>query len=297
MVRESRLKYSALASAIGALITAMNGLNSRFSDIVGIPAAAIAIHVAGLVAVSAILFARREEKRPGRLPLYYYAGGVVGVGTVYCSNYAFSSLGASLSVALALIGQTLFSLAADATGMLGRERVPLRARRLPGIGLALAGAAIMAGSWRANAPAMLAALAAGVFPGLSFVLNAELGRRKGLFRSSRMNFITGLATSLAIFAILRAPLASSARAVVSAGPFLALGGGLMGVAVVSAMNLILPRIPVFSATILMFSGQAAAGLLIDSASGSLDARKLVGTAILISGLAIDTAFGRLQPRE
>jgi len=298
MERESRLKYSALAPAIGALITVMNGLNSRFSDIVGKPLAAISIHVAGLVAISAILLAKHEERRPGKLPFYYYAGGVIGVGTVFCSNYAFSCLGASLSVALALLGQTLFSLAADATGMLGREKYPLRSRRLPGIGLALAGAAIMAGPWRANAPAMIAALAAGAIPGLSFVLNAGLGRKKGLFRSTRMNYITGLATSLAVLALIRPPLAPVARAFATAGPFLALGGGLMGVAVVSAMNLIIPRMPVFSATILIFCGQAAAGLLIDiAASGSLDARKLVGTAILVSGLAMDAALGRALGRR
>lgn len=292
------LKYGALAPAIGALITAMNGLNSRLAELAGKLVAAVVIHVVGLATVSIILLFRREAGKPGRVPFYCYLGGMVGVGTVFSSAYAFSNLGASLTVALALIGQSLFSLAADATGVLGRPRYPLKARRVPGIALALAGAAIMAGPLRANIPALLAALVSGAIPGLSFVLNAELGRRKGLFTSTRINYLTGLATTFAVFLILRPPFAPAIQAIASAGPFLVLGGGIMGVVVVTSMNLIIPKMPVFSATILVFSGQVAAGLLIDFASsGHLDAGKLAGTALLLGGLALDAALTRRPARE
>jgi uncharacterized membrane protein YdcZ (DUF606 family) len=255
----------------------MNGLNSRFAAYAGSLVSTLVIHL----------------------------GGFVGVGTVFSSIYAFTVLDASAAVALSLLGQTLFSIGADSSGFLGRKRYPVSARSLPGIGLAFAGVAIMVGNRRSSALAMLIALASGALPGLSFVLNSELGRRKGTFRSVRLNYLVGLATTLAIVAAARPPvsaIATAARAVAAAGPLLALGGGLMGVAVATAVNLIFPRMAAFSATLLLFSGQALAGILIDAfTAGTFDASKLVGTLVLLAGLAINGRLaerspGRGQPR-
>ncbi len=304
MGRDFRPVYSAAVPLVGALITVMSGVNSRFAGLVGNLTATLVIHVAGLAAVSAIFLVKREKGLPGRLPAWYYLGGLVGVGTVFATNYSFAALGASLAVALALLGQTLFSIAADATGLLGRQKYPLSARRLPGIGLAIVGIAVMATavaaeSWRASVPAMLIALASGALPGLSFILNSELGRRKGLWRSTRINYIAGLATTLVIVMTVRPPASiavdavDAARAVMTAGPFLALGGGLMGVVVVTVMSRIFPRIPAFSATLLLFSGQALTGVLIEAvAHGAFDARKLIGTFLLLAGLAINALLSR-----
>ncbi len=293
MRKESLAAYG-IAPLSGIVITLANLLNSRLAAHVGNLTATLVIHCVGLSAVSLILLARREKPRSGRAPFVYYLGGFVGVGTVFASNYAFAALGASLAVSLALFGQTAFSLAADATGLLGRPKYPLALRRIPGIALAFAGIALMAGSWRSEALAKLAALASGVFVGLSSVLNAELGRRKGLLRSTRVNYIAGLATTLLIVAALRPAAAPAVSAVEAAGPILAFGGGLMGVAVVTAMSFVFPRMAVFSATILIFGGQALAGILLDlAARGSLDLWKLLGTAVLLAGLALDSA---LSPR-
>jgi len=300
--------YSALAPLVGALITIMNGLNSRLSAITGNLVAALAIHIAGLVAVSIVLLARREPRRvrrarlprlpgqsdlpklPDRLPFYSYLGGFIGVGTVFSNNYAFGVLGASLAVALALLGQTLCSVAIDAAGFLGRKKYPLSLRSLPGLALALSGVMVMAGGhWRADILAMMAALVSGAIPALSFTLNSELGRKIGVLRSTRTNYIVGLATTLAIVAAARPDIGGSLRSVKAAGPFLALGGGTMGVVVVTSMNLIFPRIKAFSATLLVFSGQALAGILIDySKAGNLELRKLLGTLLLLAGLAINS---------
>jgi transporter family-2 protein len=302
MGRETVSMYGAVVPLVGALITLMSGVNTRLSGRVGSLAATVAIHVAGLAAVSAIMLVKREAmregKEEGRLPAWYYLGGVVGVGTVFSSIYAFTALGASLAVALALLGQTLFSIALDATGFLGRRKFPLSARRLPGIALAIAGVVVMshaviAGNWRADVPAILIALAAGATPVISFSLNSELGRRKGVLRSTRANYLTGLAGTLLIVAVVRPPVVDAVRAVAAAGPFLALGGGFMGVAVVTSMNFIFPRISAFSATLLLFSGQALMGLVLDGVTvGVFDMWKLVGTVVLLSGLAVDSLLSR-----
>jgi len=281
--------FSALAPLVGMLITLMNGLNSRFSKGVGILVACLSIHLAGLSAVSLILLVKKERRTPGKLPPYYYLGGVIGVGTVFSSAYAFSTLGASLAVALALLGQTIFSLAVDGTGFLGRTRHPFTLRSVPGLALAVAGSAIIARDWRSNALAMIVALASGALPSLSFVLNAELGREKGVLRSTRVNYLAGLATTIAMIAVARPDAVAAWQSIKAAGPLLALGGGVMGVGVVASMNLVFARMPAFSATLLVFSGQSLAGILIDfAAEGFFDLRKLAGVCVLLLGLAANS---------
>jgi transporter family-2 protein len=305
MKREASFPYGALAPLVGAVITLMSSVNSRFSAIVGNLVATAVIHAAGLAAVSAVLLVKREKARPGRLPLYYYLGGFIGVGTVFSSIYAFTVLGAALAVALALLGQTLCSIVVDASGFLGRPRYPLSVRRLPGIVLAIAGVAVMsrvvdigiggaaarvgaAGSWHRDPVAMLVALIAGMLPAVTFSLNSELGRRKGAVHSTQVNYIVGLATTLVIAAVVRPAVTEALHAIAASGPVLALGGGFLGVVVVTSMNFIFPRIPALSATLLLYSGQALMGVLIDIvAEGAFDARKLVGAIILLMGLAIN----------
>ncbi len=245
--------YTMLASLTGILITLMNSVNSRLAAAAGYPAAAMTAHVVGLAAVTVLTLARREPPEPGRVPLRYYLGGLFGVGTIYACNFAFSTLSASLAVALSLLGWG------------GQIR------------------------WAA----MPVALAAGVLPGISFILNAELGRRRGVLRSARWNYLTGLAGTAAVAALAGLPAAPAARAVLEAGPLLVLGGGLSGVLVVATMNLVFPRIPAFTATILLFSGQALAGVALDWAlQGTLDLRKLLGTGIVLAGLALDSRLSR-----
>lgn len=308
MERVPRPSYIALAPLVGALVTLMLGVNSRFSGVVGNLVATLVIHVVGLVGVSAVLLVKRERTRPGRLPLCYYLGGFVGVGTVFSSNYVFAALGASLAVALALLGQTFFSIAADATGLMGRRKYPLAARGLPGIGLAIAGVAVIGaaamaqtvaeGAWRTRLLAMLLGLGAGALPGLSFILNSELGRRKGIMRSTRVNYLVGLATTLVIVAVVRPPAAEALHAVAAAGPLLSLGGGLLGVIVVAAMNVIFPRTTAFAATLLLFSGQALTGVFFEVvAEGAFDLRKLVGTVLLLAGLALHVLLSKKGTAE
>ncbi len=286
--------YGALAPLVGALVTIMSGINSRLSEIAEPVVAVLVIHATGLIAIMCISLVRhtkvrRDKALPRTLPFWHYLGGLVGVATVFSSNYAFSALGASLTMAVALLGQTIFSVVTDATGMLGRTKYPLSARRLPGIALALAGVAVMGGNWRLAGPALLVAFGAGVTSGLSTVLNAGLGAGKGVFYSVRTNYAVGLATTAVLAAIIRPSLPDAAAAVVKAGPFLAIAGGLIGIVVVSTINVIVPRLSVFMFTILMFTGQTVAGIIMDAlGDGAIDVLKIVGTAILLCGLAIDT---------
>ncbi|HTZ51272.1 MAG TPA: DMT family transporter [Spirochaetia bacterium] len=288
--------YYVLAALLGSLITLTYGVNSRLSSIAGPLVATVVIHVSGLVGISLLSLVKREPRQPGRLPAWLYLGGLVGVGTVLTGNYAFLALPASLAVALALLGQSISSIAVDASGLLGRRRYPLTAHRIPGIALAATGAAVLAGTagfGKSTAAAMLAALAAGALPTLSVLLNSELGRRKGLLYSTRMNYIVGLATSAVVLLAARPPAAASVHAVFSAGPFLALAGGLMGVGVVTTFSAVFARMPALSATLIVFCGQALTGVGFDLVrEGALDVRKLLGTLLVLGGLGLNALLGR-----
>jgi uncharacterized membrane protein YdcZ (DUF606 family) len=144
---------------------------------------------------------------------------------------------------------------------------------------------------------MLVALVSGALPILSISINSELGRRTGVFRGARMNFLVGLATTLVLAAILRPSPAAAVSGLSAAGPLLSLAGGVLGLVVVAATNSIFPRIPAFTAALLMFAGQALMGLLIDAArAGAFETNKFAGTLLVLLGLGLKTALDGAERR-
>lgn len=290
--------YAILTPLVGALLTVMNNLNSVFASKVGFWASTIVLHAVGLAAATLATAVRREARLPGRLPPWSYAGGFVGIGIVLSCNYAFQNLDASLAVVLGLLGQILASLSVDATGFLGRAKTPIRLKSLPGIGLVALGAAVMAmagrpGADKPSAAAILVAIVAGALPVISIALNSELGRKRGVLRSARTNYIVGLATTLALLLATRPSLAAAPAALLDAGPLLMTGGGLMGLCVVVSMNHIFPKVKAFTAALLMFGGQVAAGLAIDLFQGGrLRLPTLAGTMLVMGGLALKSWLER-----
>lgn len=289
--------YSIAAPVIGALITIMNSINSRFSSLVGALPAALAIHMAGMVFISitagALWVSARLKghtaARAKRLPWYLYMGGVTGVGTVLTCNYTYSALDASLAVALGLIGQTVVSITADSAGFLGKRKEPLSYGRIPGIVLAILGALVIAREWRSELLPIAVALGSGVCIGFNALLNAEHGRRNGTIRSAQWNYITGLSVTVVIVAASGPDWAGAAAMVVDAGAVLATGGAFFGVIIVLSLNAVFVRLPAFRATLLLFAGQALMGVMLDAyTAGFVDIRKLAGTALVLCGLALDS---------
>jgi bacterial/archaeal transporter family-2 protein len=285
--------YALLAPLVGAVITLMNGVNSVFSVAVGNYLATLVIHIVGLAALCLILAFRKESGDGKKLPWYMYSGGIVGVATVFVCNIAYSELGASLAVALALLGQMLGSVLVDSTGFLGRRKYPLSLRSLPGVVLALVGVFVMAGDWEGKVGFMAFALLAGALPLLSFTLNSQLAVSKGIFRSARINYVVGLASTVLLIALVRPPMAKGLAALPGTSILYLTGGGLLGVLVVAGTNLIFPKIPALWSTLLLFSGQALAGLAIDAFSkGSFEPPKLVGTAVVLAALGLNSLLDK-----
>lgn len=291
----------ALAPFSGILITMMNAINSRFALQVGNLRSVVVVHLVGLLAISLVIAVRRDRSVHDRPPVYLYAGGIVGVGTIFACNVAYASMDASLAVSLSLLGQTIFSLFVDTTGFLGRKKYPLGPRALPGFLLAMAGVAVLSGfNFRSIAYGPFALLA-GMLPAFSFILNAQLAGRIGILRSTRANYVTGLGTTAIIAIVVSLSGSASgfvsmggfAAAVMKAGPVLALGGGFLGVIMVGVANYVFPRLPALYATLLMFGGQALAGVALDWAvRGALDLRTITGTLIVLTGLGLNASRAR-----
>jgi transporter family-2 protein len=294
--------YALLVPLVGALIPLMNSVNSVLALRVGNALSSVIIHIAGLIAVSAALVFRREGPKGGaaggRAPFYLYLAGIVGVGTVYSCNLAYGALGASLSVALALFGQMLGSVAVDATGFLGRKRYPFGLKNLPGLLIAAAGVVVISwGEWKMEVPYLALAFVSGLLPLLSFILNSQLAARIGVMRGTRVNYLVGLAASLLILALQGALSGPSPRASVEAAAGLNIlvlaGGGVLGVIMTGATNYLFPRIPALASTLLMFAGQTFAGLGIDAVTtGHIGLRQPAGALILLAGLAVNALLTR-----
>ena len=209
---------------------------------------------------------------------------------------AYGALGASLSVALALFGQLLGSVAVDATGFLGRKKYPFTLRNIPGLLIAAAGVAVISwGEWKIDLPYLALAFVSGLLPLLSFILNSQLAEKIGVMRGTRVNYLAGLATSLLIFAVFGSSARANLEAAAGMNILILAGGGVLGVIMTGATNYLFPRIPALASTLLMFAGQTFAGLGIDAVTtGHIDLKQPIGALVLLGGLATNALLTRAR---
>ncbi len=129
----------------------------------------------------------------------------------------------------------------------------------------------------------LLALTTGLLVVLSMSMNSALGKEIGVFRATAVNYTAGLLGS-GLLALVWGWSPWSEGTLV---PWWAWSGGFLGVIVVAASNLVLPRIPVVTATILLILGQLGTGLVIDAlATGTLNGWQLAGAALVLAGATL-----------
>lgn len=136
--------YKLISAIIGVLITVMLLLNGVLSQYIGNYASAFLIHLIGFVLVGSVLIIKKVKIDFDRsLPIYLYSGGLLGVFTILFNNISFNQLGASLTLALGLLGQTMTSLVLDHYGWLGMAVVKFKKEKLLGLVMISAGILIM----------------------------------------------------------------------------------------------------------------------------------------------------------
>lgn len=133
------------ALATGGLLSLMVLCNAEVTRHTDALLGSLAPHATGTVAAALLLVAwPRRAPTGARPPRWAYLGGLSGAVTVMLSSLAANTaLALSGTLALGLVGQAAFGLAADRWGLLGMPRRRATLRGLLSLLLILGGSAIL----------------------------------------------------------------------------------------------------------------------------------------------------------
>lgn len=133
-----------LTLAIGILISIMVGFNGELGIRIGNLEGVVFVNVLGLVVTLITLIFLRKTWKPFRnIAPIYFMGGMVGTFLLVMNNVCFKALGASLTIAMGIIGQIIMSSLIDNYGLFEMKKYPFRKKKLIGIAFMLLGIYIM----------------------------------------------------------------------------------------------------------------------------------------------------------
>jgi len=136
--------YKTAAVFTGVLIAVMVSLNGVLAGYTSNMFSVLIIHMAGILTVGAIvLFKREKAANGGKMPIYIFSAGAVGVLLTYLNNICIGALGVSLTLALGLAGQSVLSCVIDHFGLFGVKRNSFNYKKLIGFALSFLGVLIM----------------------------------------------------------------------------------------------------------------------------------------------------------
>lgn len=136
--------YNLLSIFIGALIGLMVYFNGILSIYLGNYTSSIIVHLVGLIGCIFMLIVTKSKlKYDKKLSIFLYSGGVIGVFTVLFTNIGFLSLGASITIALSLLGQTISAIIIDNYGLLNTKVIKFNKKKLIGLSIIILGIIIM----------------------------------------------------------------------------------------------------------------------------------------------------------
>ena len=276
-----------LSVLAGVLIAIMVTINGGLSDTYGVYSATVIIHMVGVSFVSILVAVRRKCLKSGeKLPLHYYLGGAVGVGTVVFNNMAFGHISVTAILALSLLGSVLCSLVIDQFGWFGMARHPVSVKKLPGIALAVLGIGWMLWPFdmRVAVP-VIVSLLTGVTIVVSRSLNACLTCKTGMLQSTFFNYAVGLTVSAVILLIFGRGETMMAGFEFSPRVWI-YTGGMLGACIVTLFNAVSVKLSSFYVSLLSFVGQIFAGVALDALlAGAFSLPNLIGGALVATGLA------------
>lgn len=136
--------YNALSMIIGGIIAFMIYFNGILASSIGNYTSNVIIHSIGLILVLTILIIKRWKINFVKgIPSLLYTGGAIGICNVVFANIGINEIGATLTIALGLLGQVLSSLIIDHFGLLSVKQIKFNRKKIIGISLMLIGIVIM----------------------------------------------------------------------------------------------------------------------------------------------------------
>ena len=133
---------------------------------------------------------------------------------------------------------------------------------------------------------ILIGLAGGVAVGLQSPLASMLSQRLGIFESVFIVHLGGAILALIPLLFYSGGKLSQWKSV----PWYALGAGLFGLVVISAVSYMIPRVGVAASITTIVAGQLLVGLLLDhfgllgAAQRALDLTRVLGIAVVLAGV-------------
>lgn len=281
--------YYFLSLLCGVIVSVMIVINGALTSFYGVNLATVIIHIVGLAITGLLVICRREKPFARRAAWYWYLGGVLGVGTTVCNNYAFGRVSVSAILALGLLGQAIGGLVVDQFGLMGMAKHRFVPSKLLGLSLVICGVGCMlTGAFEPIAAA--ASFFSGITVLASRSFNARLTDVAGVSVSTLFNYITGLLTASVVLLISRG--AAFIPPAFSPNAWIYMGGAL-GVATVILCNVTVSRISAFYLTLFLFIGQVFSGVALDALiDGAFSARNLVGGCFVALGLTLDLVLER-----
>lgn len=288
--------YYLLSLLIGILVAIMITVNGGLTTLYGVYSATVVIHIVGLFLISTIILLRRERPFAARHPWYLYIGGVLGVATTACTNYAFGRISVSAILAISLFGQSVMGLLVDQFGLFQMRTHRFRAYQLPGLLLVVCGIVCMVVGTFQLLP-VLAVFASGVILVISRSFNARLAGRTSVYVSTFFNYVLGLSTAIPVFLLLGRGEPVLTGFSLSQDWWIYLGGAI-GVVTVWLSNVVVVKIPALYITLLMFVGQVFTGVALDTLlDGAFSSQNLIGGLFVAVGLTLNLLFERRASRR
>jgi len=132
------------AILIGIVLPVQSGVNAQLRIGIGNPyLAALISFVVGTVALLGVNIAMRvpvpSPEAVGRLPWWYWIGGLLGATYIYATVILAPRLGAATLVAAIVAGQMVASVILDHYGWVGYAQQPVTVGRFVGVLLVIGG--------------------------------------------------------------------------------------------------------------------------------------------------------------
>lgn len=130
-----------LAAMAGAAISLQTVFNNKVNEKTGSwMTTTLALGMGFLFAIiPVLLFERNALGQMLDMETWYWFGGVIGVGVVFCLVQAIKRLGPTFTISIVLVAQLGTALLWDSTGWLGLEKIPFSPMKLLGILMIVAG--------------------------------------------------------------------------------------------------------------------------------------------------------------
>jgi bacterial/archaeal transporter family-2 protein len=135
-----------LTACAGGLVAVQAPINAGLGRATGgLPAALVSFSVGSLALAAIVILSGKAGGLSSTFDVswYYLLGGLLGAIYVTNALIAVSVIGAGGIAAATVTGQLTMSVAIDRLGLFGLDQVPLSAERIVGVGLLLAGTALV----------------------------------------------------------------------------------------------------------------------------------------------------------